>query len=69
MNKMFPKAQKVTVPLAVIFPFEFGDEEFHPTDAKLHYQDLLVKLFGEDGYGMNVVDVEENGNFLVLSII
>jgi hypothetical protein len=69
MNEMFPNAQKVTVPLAVKYPFEFGDEEFHPTDAKFHYQDLLVKLFGEDGYEMAVVDVEEKGNFLVLSVI
>ena len=69
MNEMFPNAKNVTVPLAVKYPLEFGDEEFHPSDAKLHYQDLLVKLFGEKGDELAVVDIEEKGNFLVLSVI
>ena len=69
MNPMFPNAEEIRVPRIVKYPFEFGDDEFHPTDAKLHYQDLLVKLFGEKGYELAVVDIEEKGNFLVLSVI
>ena len=69
MNKMFPKATKIIVPLAVKYPFEIGDAEFHPIDAKFYYNDLLVKLLGEKGYELAVVDIEEKGNFLVLSVI
>lgn len=69
MNPMFPNAEKITVPMIMKYPFEFGDDEFHPTDAKLHYQDVLVKVLGEKGYEMAVVDITFKGNFLVLDVI
>lgn len=68
MNPMFKNAKKVILPIVLKYPFEMGDEEFHPTDAKNHYQEILVKVFGEKGYEMAVVDIML-GNFLVLEVI
>jgi len=69
MNPMFPNAKKVIVPIVNKYPFEMGDEEFHPIDARNHYQEILVKLFGEKGHEMAVVDITFKGNFLILDVI
>ena len=46
-----------------------GDDEWHPIDEKNHYQDILVKVFGEEGWEMAIVDITVEGNFLVLDVI
>lgn len=69
MNPMFKNTKKVILPIVLKYPFEMGDEEFHPIDARNHYQEILVKVFGEKGYEMAVVDIMFKGNFLVLEVI
>ena len=63
------KLEKIVLPEAVKYPFEMGDEEFHPTDFKFHYEEILMKLLGEQrGCEARIVDVEFKGNFVVLTI-
>lgn len=69
MNPLFPNARKIYVPIAVKFPFKMGDDEWHPIDERNHYQDVLIKLFGEEGGELAIVDIEEKGNILILSVI
>ena len=69
MNPLFPKTRKVTVPLAVKYPYTIDDDEYHPIDEKFHYENLLGKLFGEEGHEMQIVDIKIKGNFLVLEVI
>ena len=61
--------QKIKIPKIMKFPFEQGDVEWHPIDERNHYQEILVNILGEKGWELAVVDIKEDGNFLILEVI
>ena len=69
MNPRFPNAEKIFVPRVMNYPFDMGDEEFHPVCANEHYEDILLGIFGEKSYEMSIVDVEVTSLFVVISVI
>ena len=70
MNELFPNAKKIEIQKSEMYPYEMGDEEFHPIDEKNHYCEILQKMFGEQrGYKMAVVDIEIINDKVILSVI
>lgn len=70
MNPLFPNAKKIIVPSVMKFPFEMGDDEWHPIDERNHYQEILIKILGEEkGIESAIVDITFDGNFIILEII
>ena len=70
MNPRFPKVEKVVIPSVMKFPFEMGDDEWHPIDERNHYQEILIKIFGEEkGIESAIVDITFDGDFIILDVV
>lgn len=64
MNKMFPNATRIIVP-SVLKANVCG----HPVCENEHYEEILLRIFGERFYEMGIVDVEITERFVIISVI